>query len=111
MVIYPFHTDQFLWTRRIGKLGVGPGFTARIHELNERRLAADLQFALEPSTREAAERIAPAIRKEDGLSSQVAAIESIIKHTQRGLSPRESVSRTHELAAAGTGVAQVTALH
>lgn len=89
MVLYPFHTDQFLWTRRIGELGVGPGYTARIHELNGRRLAADLQFALEPRTREAAERIAPLIRNEDGLSVQVAAIESIIEHTRHGLPPQE----------------------
>jgi sterol 3beta-glucosyltransferase len=100
MVIYPFHTDQFLWAGRIGELGAGPGYTARIHELNERRLAADLQFALEPRTREAAERLGPAIRKEDGLAAQVAAVESIVEHTRRGLSLREWIPRGHEPAAA-----------
>ncbi|MGA1874916.1 MAG: hypothetical protein ACMUIA_04870 [bacterium] len=43
-------------------------------------------FALKPSVQRAAQRFS-AIKNEDGLSVQISAIESIIEHHRRGLSP------------------------
>jgi len=87
MVVYPFQTDQFLWAARMGTLGVGPGFTARLKNLSTARLEADLTFVLRAECRDKAERLGQAVAGEQGLPIQVAAIESIIEHTRRGLRP------------------------
>jgi sterol 3beta-glucosyltransferase len=89
MIIYPFQTDQFLWAARIGDLGVGPGFTMRLRDLTAARVAEDLAFVLRPACEARAAQVGTAIRRENGLAIQVAAIESIIAHTQRGLRPVE----------------------
>jgi UDP:flavonoid glycosyltransferase YjiC (YdhE family) len=87
MVIYPFQTDQFLWAARMGELGVGPGFTARLRDLSAARLAADLGVALEGGCHANAARLGAAVLQDDGLKVQVAAIESIIEHHRRGCPP------------------------
>ena len=89
MVIYPFQVDQFFWAKRIGELNVGPGFTARLRDLSAPRLAADLDYALRPECEPNAARLGAAVMRDDGLATQVAAIESIVDHTRRGLRPSE----------------------
>lgn len=87
MVVYPVHTDQFLWTTRMGEAGVGPGFTARLRDLTADRLQQDLAFALRPACEASARQLGAAVAAEQGLPVQVAAIESIVEHTQRGQPP------------------------
>jgi sterol 3beta-glucosyltransferase len=87
MIIYPFQTDQFLWATRMGTLGVGPGFTARLTDVSAARLVADLAFVLQPEARARAERMRLALAADRGLEVQVAAIESIVEHTGRGGRP------------------------
>lgn len=87
MVIYPFQTDQFLWAARMGELGVGPGFTERLRFLSAERLETDLTAVLDGLHQEAAERLGSAVVADQGLTVQVAAIEAIVEHTQRGLRP------------------------
>jgi UDP:flavonoid glycosyltransferase YjiC (YdhE family) len=87
MVIYPFQTDQFLWAARMGELGVGPGFTARLRDLTADRLARDLAFVLDPRCQDHAAHWGAALDDEQGLAVQVRAIESIIEHTRRGGEP------------------------
>ena len=89
MAIYPVQTDQFFWTARMGELGVGPGFTARLRDLSAIRLANDLKVVLTERSRANAERLSSALAKEDGVAVQVRAVESIIEHTRRGLPPVE----------------------
>jgi UDP:flavonoid glycosyltransferase YjiC (YdhE family) len=87
MIIYPFQTDQFLWAARMGEMGVGPGFTARLRDLTADRLASDLAFVLDPGCRDRAAHWGAALDDERGLEVQVRAIESIIGHTRRGGDP------------------------
>jgi UDP:flavonoid glycosyltransferase YjiC (YdhE family) len=87
MVIYPFQSDQFLWATRIGELGIGPGYTARLEKLSAARLLADLAFVLRPECRANAERVGEAMMVDDGLGVQTAAVESIVAHTRRRLRP------------------------
>jgi len=89
MIIYPFQTDEFLWAARMRDLGVGPGFTARLRHLSASRLEQDLAFVLREDCQDNAERLGIAIRDEQGLTMQVAGIESIVEHTRRGLRPLE----------------------
>ena len=87
MIIYPFHTDQFLWAARMGELGIGPGFTARLRDLSAARLASDLG-AVRAAWHEArAEQLAVAVAADRGLDAQLAAIDVIVEHTRRGLDP------------------------
>ncbi|MEW5804034.1 MAG: glycosyltransferase [bacterium] len=86
MVIYPFHTDEFLWAKKVAEFGIGPTHTVRIWKLDQEELIKGVLFALKPSVQRAAQRFS-VIRNEDGLSVQISAIESIIEHHQRGLSP------------------------
>jgi sterol 3beta-glucosyltransferase len=88
-IIYPVHTDQFLWAARMGDLGIGPGFTARLPHLTSSRLRDDLAFVLRPSCAANAARVGTAVSTDRGLDVQVAAIESIVEHTQRGLAPTQ----------------------
>ena len=46
MIIYPFQTDQFLWTRRMGEMGLGPGFRGRPGRLDARTVREDIEWAL-----------------------------------------------------------------
>jgi UDP:flavonoid glycosyltransferase YjiC (YdhE family) len=87
MIIYPFQTDQFLWAARMGEMGIGPGFTTRLPGLSAARLASDLEFVHAGGCDENAARLGAAVMHDDGLAVQVAAIESIIDHTRRGLRP------------------------
>jgi UDP:flavonoid glycosyltransferase YjiC (YdhE family) len=87
MIVYPFQTDQFLWARRVGELGVGPGFTARLECLSTTRLERDLAFVLRRECQENAALVGALIAGEQGLRVQVAAIESAIGHTRRGRAP------------------------
>lgn len=87
MIIYPFQTDQFLWARRIGELGAGPGFTGRLRDLSATRLASDLDVVRQPASQAHAEQLGDALAHDRGLARQVVAIESIIEHTRRGLAP------------------------
>jgi sterol 3beta-glucosyltransferase len=89
MIIYPYQTDQFLWATRMGELGVGPGFTARVRDLTAERLATDLAFVLSPACQAHAEQLGAAIAPDQGFEVQLAAIESILDHTRRGLRPVE----------------------
>jgi UDP:flavonoid glycosyltransferase YjiC (YdhE family) len=89
MVTYPFQTDQFLWTKVAGDFGIGPGFTARTHNLTTNRLVTDLKLVMQPRFTDKAEAIAEQVRAEDGLSVQLSAIESIIEHTRHGGRPAD----------------------
>jgi sterol 3beta-glucosyltransferase len=87
MVIYPFQTDQFLWASRMGELGVGPGFTARLRDLTADRVARDLDAVLTPEAEAHADRLGAAVMRDRGIAVHIAAIESMIDHTRRGLRP------------------------
>ena len=89
MVMYPFQSDQFFWTTRMGQIGAGPGFTARLRELSATRLARDLEWVRCGDWHPVVERLATAIANEQGLHRQVAAITSIIDHTSDGGGPVE----------------------
>jgi sterol 3beta-glucosyltransferase len=89
MVIYPFQTDQFLWAARMGELGAGPGFTARLRGVTAERLAGDLAIVMTPACVDNARRLGTSIRNDDGLTVQVAAIESIVEHARGGGRPVE----------------------
>jgi UDP:flavonoid glycosyltransferase YjiC (YdhE family) len=89
MVIYPVQTDQFLWATRMGDLGVSPGFTARLRALSAARLADDLEVVLTERCRTNAQRVGAAMRNDDGLAVQAAAVESIVAHTRLGRRPLE----------------------
>jgi UDP:flavonoid glycosyltransferase YjiC (YdhE family) len=89
MVIYPFQTDQFLWAKRMGELGVGPGYTARLRAVSAARLQDDLALVLTRECQERARALSLALTLDQGLAIQVAAVESAIEHTRRGLSPLE----------------------
>jgi UDP:flavonoid glycosyltransferase YjiC (YdhE family) len=87
MIIYPFHTDEFLWAVRMGELGLGPGFTARLRNISADRLEHDLAFVLAPQRQTNADRLGAEVQRDQGLKVQVAAIESIVEHTFRGQRP------------------------
>jgi UDP:flavonoid glycosyltransferase YjiC (YdhE family) len=87
MIIYPFHTDEFLWAARMGDLGLGPGFTARLRHISSDRVEKDLAFVLARQRQANADRLGSAVQREEGLKVQIAAIESIVEHTFRGLRP------------------------
>ena len=89
MIVYPFQADEFLWAARMGELKIGPGFTARLRAISAERVALDLASVLRPECEARAAVVAAAIREEQGLPNQVAAIESIIEHTRRGRRPAE----------------------
>jgi len=84
VIIYPFHSDEFLWATRMGELGVGPGFTARVRDISAAQLERDLAFVLTEDCQMNANRLGSAVESEQGLHVQVAAVESIIEHTSRG---------------------------
>lgn len=88
MIAYPYQTDQFLWAARTGAIGVSPGFTARLRDLSAARLERDLDIALTPECGSNAERWGTAVCHDDGGgATQIAALESIIEHSRRGLRP------------------------
>jgi UDP:flavonoid glycosyltransferase YjiC (YdhE family) len=89
MIIYPFQTDQFLWAARMGELGVGPGFTARLRNLSAARLASDLATVTRRTCADHAGRLGASVQRDDGVRVQVAAIESIVEHTRGGGRPVE----------------------
>ncbi|MGA1874915.1 MAG: nucleotide disphospho-sugar-binding domain-containing protein [bacterium] len=89
MVIYPFQGDQFLWAKKAAEFGIGPHGVIRIRKLDRKRLITDILFTLEPDRQKAAQKFSAAIREEDGFPVQMSAIESIILHHQRNLSPLE----------------------
>jgi UDP:flavonoid glycosyltransferase YjiC (YdhE family) len=87
MIIYPFQTDQFLWATRLGELGVGPGFTARLRDLTADRLACDLDVVLTPACEARAAEVGTAVMDDRGLAVHLAAIDSMIEHTRLGRRP------------------------
>jgi UDP:flavonoid glycosyltransferase YjiC (YdhE family) len=87
MIIYPYQTDQFLWATRMGDLGVGPGFTARVRALTASRVEQDLARVLTPACQEHADRLGTAVSQDQGAVVQLAAIESILEHTRHGRRP------------------------
>jgi sterol 3beta-glucosyltransferase len=89
MIIYPFQTDEFLWAARMRDLGIGPGFTARLRDLSAPRLARDLAVVLQGDSQQHADRVGRAVAAEQGLSTQVESIASIIDHTRRGGRPTD----------------------
>jgi sterol 3beta-glucosyltransferase len=89
MIVYPFQTDQFFWAARMGELGVGQGFTARLRQLTASRLERDLAVVLDGRCQARAEQLGTAMRHEQGLPVQLAAITSIIEHVRRGRRPVE----------------------
>jgi UDP:flavonoid glycosyltransferase YjiC (YdhE family) len=89
MVIYPLQTDQFLWARRMGQLGAGPGFRGRLGDLEAKKVRQDLAWALERGRGEVAQRIGARLSREDGHGVQVAYIESIIEHQRLRRGPAD----------------------
>jgi UDP:flavonoid glycosyltransferase YjiC (YdhE family) len=78
-IVVPFHGDQPFWGKCIENLGVGPAPVPR-NRLTAERLAKAIQIAVtDPSIATRAAEIGAKIRKEDGITRAVEAIERITK--------------------------------
>jgi sterol 3beta-glucosyltransferase len=88
----PHMTDQFLWARRVGELGVGPA-PIRRRELTAERLADAIRAATgDEGMRRRAEALGRQIRAEDGVACAVEAFERrVAGRAPTHLSPLTSV--------------------
>jgi UDP:flavonoid glycosyltransferase YjiC (YdhE family) len=78
-IVVPFHGDQPFWGKCIKNLGVGPAPVPR-NRLTAERLAKAIQIAVtDPSIATRAAEIGAKIRKENGITRAVEAIERITK--------------------------------
>ena len=90
MVAYPYQTDQFFWTRRIGELGIGPGYRYAINQMSAESLADGIRDMTGREVFERATLLGKRTREEpDGAGVQADAIEDILSHAREGGRPTE----------------------
>jgi len=88
MIPYPYQTDQFFWSRRIGELGIGPGYRHPVNRMTLANLAENLRLLARQEPFDAAARLGRQVRDErDGAGVQADAIESILDHSRLGGAP------------------------
>ncbi|WP_211341571.1 glycosyltransferase [Myceligenerans xiligouense] len=73
-VVCPFVADQPFWGRRVESLGAGPAPLPQ-KRLTATTLAAAIERAVDPDARAGAERVARAMREEDGVETAVRGLE------------------------------------
>jgi UDP:flavonoid glycosyltransferase YjiC (YdhE family) len=77
-IIIPHYADQFFWSNRIYKLGVGPRWIPRTKLTAEKLAQAITKAVTDQTMREKARQLGEAVRAEDGIANAVAAIEKFI---------------------------------
>jgi UDP:flavonoid glycosyltransferase YjiC (YdhE family) len=77
-IIIPHYADQFFWSNRINKLGVGPRWIPRTKLTAQKLARAITQAVTDQTMREKARQLGEAVRAEDGVGSAAAAIEKFI---------------------------------
>ncbi|HYG70547.1 MAG TPA: nucleotide disphospho-sugar-binding domain-containing protein, partial [Anaeromyxobacteraceae bacterium] len=73
----PFFGDQYFWSHRLHRVGVGPAPVPR-EAVSERTLAEALRVLADPAVRERAASLGRVLRAENGVARSAEAFEQMV---------------------------------